>query len=368
MPKDSNVRKEFILLIDEMLTEQDDYISTKTILEAALKQGIIEQTDIEKGSYPYIRTTQALKDAKKKIKHKLQEMGSDFEVNENAKDAREKPFRYPSDIRERIRAGEIDVIVDYRDDKPKLRDKQLKELLAASKGLLPSRLYAELCLCELKRHNDKTIVEFDGNDRLRNIELLPELFVAIRDEKVISFDYHPYGKPKRHVVLHPHLLKEFNNRWFIFGFAIQEDGEFINNYALDRICEDTVEKEDATYISAQEKGIDYNGYFDDIVGVSHRRYAQEIEIIVQTNDLYTHERIMSKPIHRSRQSELMPFDKDKGYGEIRLRLKPNLELLGALLSFGHHITVKSPKEYKQKVEKELSCNVGNYKNIQEREE
>lgn len=360
MERDTSIEKQFILLIDKMLTEQDDYISTRTILDAALEKGDIGQKDIEKGSFTETNTKQRLKVAKKKIRQKLQEIASDFDENIKTKDAREKPFRYPADIRERIRTGEIDIVADFRKDKPKLRDKQLKELLATSKGLLPSRLYAELCLCELKRHNDKTIVEFDGNERLRNIELLPELFVAIRDEKVISFDYQPYGKPKRHVVLHPHLLKEFNNRWFIFGIAIQDDGEFINNYALDRICDNTINAEDIRYISAQEKGIDYNHYFDDIVGVSHRKNAKEMKIIIQTNDLYTHERIISKPIHNSRQSELMSFDKGKRYGEICLRLKPNLELMGALLSFGHHITIKSPIEYKEEVEQEIQRCFCNY--------
>lgn len=360
MGKDTSKDKQFILLIDKMLTEQDDYISTEEILDAAIESGIIEKGDIEPNSYAKNSTLQRLKEAKHKIKGKLQEHKSELDEIRSPKDAREIRFRYPADIRERIKARELDIVADFRNDKPKFRDQQLKELLATSKGLLPSRLYAELCLCELKRHNDKTIVEFDGNERLRNIELLPELFVAIRDEKVISFDYHPYGKPKRHVVLHPHLLKEFNNRWFIFGIAIQDDGEFINNYALDRICDNTINAEDIRYISAQEKGIDYNHYFDDIVGVSHRKNAKEMKIIIQTNDLYTHERIISKPIHNSRQSELMSFDKGKRYGEICLRLKPNLELLGTLLSFGHHITIKSPIEYKEEVEQEIQRCFCNY--------
>lgn len=333
MSKFYSIDKQFILLIDKMLTEQDEYISTEEILEAAIEKGIIEKEVIETNSYANKSTLQRVKDAKSKIKEKLQEHNYKLDEIPSFKDARKKIFRYPKEVRERIRAREIDIVADFRKNKSKLRDQQLKELLAASKGLLPSRLYAELCLCELKRHNSKTIVEFDGNEHLRNIELLPELFVYIRDEKVISFDYKPYGKPKRHVLLHPHLLKEFNNRWFIFGLAIQDDGEFINNYALDRICEDTIVYEkDITYISAQEKRIDYNHYFDDIVGVSHRKNAEEMEIIIQTNDLYTHERIISKPIHSSRQSELMPFDKGKRHGEICLRLKPNLELLGTLLS------------------------------------
>lgn len=341
----SNLSKTFILLIDERLKEGGE-TSREDVLQMAKEKGLIFSCEDK-------NIKQRFKEAKQKMRELLKNQDTDFDEHPDSNDKRKTLFKYPTTILDRIKAEELDLVADYRTDEPRFRYKQLKELLAVSKGLLPDRLYSELSLCEMQEQAKRKIVEFEGNAMLRNIQLLPILFRAIRDEKVITFDYKPYGKPKRHVRLHPHFLKQFNNRWFLFGYAIQQDGEYKSNpYALDRICSE-IENIKEKYIIPEDLGIDYNTFFDDIVGVSHRANAETVNIVIQTNDYYTHERIKSKPICPGRQTEIEMFSREKHYGKIQLRVKPNLELRGALLGFGSHITVIEPKEIRDDLLKEI---------------
>src|ERR1700761_6569946 len=64
----------------------------------------------------------------------------------------------------------------------------------------------------------KPIIGFDSNEYLKGIHWLGELFHAILYKKVLCISYHSFkvaGTQK--FILHPYFLKQYNNRWFIFG-------------------------------------------------------------------------------------------------------------------------------------------------------
>lgn len=338
-----NIEKKFILLIDELLRNGNNPISNEDILDAAVCQKIIyRKSDIFNESIK-----QRLKDAKSKIRISLKAYNLQFIEKVSPKDKRCKMYCYPQEVFDL----NIDPVANYREENIRFRKGHIEELILSSSGIIPEKLMAELTLCQIRKKDNDKFVSFETNESLTNIGLLPELYLAIRDKKVISFQYCPYGKKSRKVILHPHFLKEYNNRWFIFGYAIQDDGNFCcNNYALDRIYEGLVEEEyDVNFIKSV---VDYNHYFDDIVGVSKRKGEILQPIVIKTKDCYTHERIKSKKIHNS-QKEVQCFDEKKQYGLFEIHVCPNLELRGILLSYGSHIIVEGPLEFRKEIEDEI---------------
>ena len=64
-----------------------------------------------------------------------------------------------------------------------------------------------------------TIMEFDNNQYLKGIEHLGPLHNAIFYKKVLTISYQPFESDiPFDVVIHPYFLKQYNNRWFLFGY------------------------------------------------------------------------------------------------------------------------------------------------------
>ena len=61
---------------------------------------------------------------------------------------------------------------------------------------------------------------------LDNIHLRIASYEAIRNKRVLKIQYKPYNKESMALIFHPHLLKEHNGRWFLFGHAIGKDPKF----------------------------------------------------------------------------------------------------------------------------------------------
>jgi predicted DNA-binding transcriptional regulator YafY len=218
---------------------------------------------------------------------------------------------------------------------------------------VPSHLLAKFQIQaeeEIEKGKDENkIIEFDSNSLLKNIDLLPNIYQAIKNKQVIKFEYEPYGKKKTIKIIHPHYLKEYNSRWFVFG---KEDQGLKCNLALDRIMSDIEVVHDVEY---QPSVINYATYFENIIGVTHLQNKKINHIEIKTLNLYTHERMITKPIHKS-QMELHPFsihENGESYGMISIDVIPNFELLGVLMTFESNIEIMSPISYREYFSREI---------------
>ncbi len=111
----------------------------------------------------------------------------------------------------------------------------------------------------------KPILGFDQNPYLKGLNFFTDLFNAILYKKVLMIKYKSFKQENAvHIRLHPYFLKEYSNRWFLFGF--NESKKSISNLAIDRIVE--IEEIRAEFI--ENTSIDFEEYFDDVVGVTVR--------------------------------------------------------------------------------------------------
>ncbi|MBK6834239.1 MAG: WYL domain-containing protein [Bacteroidetes bacterium] len=113
----------------------------------------------------------------------------------------------------------------------------------------------------------EAIISFDSNKYLKGIEHLGVIYNAIRYKNVLKLEYLPfeYENPLK-LEFHPYYLKQYNNRWFVYGYY-SEAKKSDWNIALDRIV--TI-KESKTKYKLNE-AIEWEEYFEDIYGVTQAR-------------------------------------------------------------------------------------------------
>ena len=182
--------------------------------------------------------------------------------------------------------------------------------------------------------NTSSIISFDSNQYLKGIEHLGELFNAINGGKAIKMVYRPFKSDHDiDLVLHPYYLKQYNNRWFLFG--LNDKYKSISNMALDRI----VSFETITLKFIKNKSINFNEYFEDIIGVTMPDKGKLVKIEL----LFTNEEapyVLTKPIHGSQKKK----KHDENGLILTIEVIPNIEFEKLILSFGDKVKVVSPKK------------------------
>ena len=179
-----------------------------------------------------------------------------------------------------------------------------------------------------------SIISFDSNQYLKGIEHLGDLFNAINSSKAIKMVYRPFkSNHDIDLVLHPYYLKQYNNRWFLFG--LNDKYKSISNMALDRI----VSFETITLKFIKNKSINFNEYFEDIIGVTmpDKGNLAKIELLF-TNEEAPY--VLTKPIHGSQIKK----KHDENGLILTIEVIPNIEFEKLILSFGDKVKVMSPKK------------------------
>jgi predicted DNA-binding transcriptional regulator YafY len=224
-----------------------------------------------------------------------------------------------------------------------LEANQLKEtlsILSRFKGM-PQFDWMEEMLVRLEstfklKSTTNPIIDFEQNPFLKGLNFFTELFNAIHYKKVLNIYYQSFKQDKPvEISLHPYYLKQYNNRWFLFG--LNENTNSISNLALDRIIE--INEINKQFI--ENETIDFEEYFEDVVGVTVTENNEPIKVSLQiSKQLFPY--IESKPIHGSQK---LKGRNDKG-AIIELSLQLNYEFISLIFSYGEEVTVIEPEELK----------------------
>lgn len=212
---------------------------------------------------------------------------------------------------------------------------------------------------------------------LTNSTLLARLFTTIRLRQVLNLKYHVFQDDKiRSVSISPHLLKEYNNRWFLIASA--SDTGRILTFAIDRIDDFMIDAK-TSYINAPD---DLQERYEEIIGVTFQEDTplQKIQFWVSDN---SSDYIVTKPIHGSQksirgesESELRKiYPQFHGGAFFSIECRENYELIRELTSFGANLVVLSPanicNSIKQRIHNQweiyrnLSSNENSCKNLTE---
>ncbi|MGB0892456.1 MAG: helix-turn-helix transcriptional regulator [Flavobacteriaceae bacterium] len=193
----------------------------------------------------------------------------------------------------------------------------------------------------------KSIIHLDKNEQLKGLEFIDPIYNAIQQKKVLKISYQSFSANQpNEMILHPQLLKEFNNRWFL----LCGDTKKYVNLALDRISKISV-KDNVDYIDLNING---DVFYKDVIGVTVSRIrAERIQFWVdKKNAPY----VITKPFHKSQR-----VIKHTENGVIfNIFVQINFELERMILGFGDAIEVQKPRKLRNRILKKLHKAAANY--------
>lgn len=209
------------------------------------------------------------------------------------------------------------------------------EMLGRFRGI-PGNWWLEEVISNLEyrfgvKANSENVVTFEQNEQLKGLEHLSPIIDATVNHQPLLLKYRSYNGNEKTVTIHPYHVKEFNNRWFLFGLEESKYGNRIANRALDRI--EKISSSEVKFIP--NTFIDFNTYFKDIVGVTVPE-EKPIEHVVLKFGKKRFPYIVSKPIHQSQRI----ISEEECI--IQIDVRPNNELVSQIFSFSPDVEVVAP--------------------------
>ena len=220
------------------------------------------------------------------------------------------------------------------------------EMFGRYRGL-PSTTWLEEIISTLELRFDlkvshKQLVAFEQNAELKGLEHLSALIDATMKEQMLDITYHSYRGNENTYAISPYYIKQYNGRWFLFG--LDNAKSRIMNLALDRIVSFKISAD----AFVPNLDIDFDSYFDDIIGVTIPDSDVKKETIVLRFSEARYPYVVSKPIHPSQQIV------DADTHTISISIRPNRELFQRLFSFIPDVEVVSPEWIRKEVAERLN--------------
>lgn len=197
----------------------------------------------------------------------------------------------------------------------------------------------------------KDYISFDQNPYLNGIEKLSDLYKYIVDQQPLEITYQDYKSASSYLFkFHPYHLKQYNNRWFYYGYN-PNAGKYDWNLAVDRIKKIRVIEEN--FVENHE--INWLEYFEDIIGVT-KYDGLPVEKIKLHFYGETSKYVASKPLHGSQRTKWI-HDTEL---EVRLDLIINIELERTILGYGSNVKVVEPQSLSKRIKQLLTEALDNY--------
>jgi predicted DNA-binding transcriptional regulator YafY len=193
-------------------------------------------------------------------------------------------------------------------------------------------------------------IEFEKVEEAKGREFLEPLMDALKNRRVLKIIYRTFSSKKNIVhIVHPCLLKEYRNRWYLVGY--HNRFRDIRTYSLDRFVSLEIEFS-TTYIDAD---FDAAKYYEDVVGISVLK-KDPVEITIA----FTEEQaqyVITQPLHHSQK--LLSQENDQAV--FRYFLIPNFEFYAQVLGWGDEVEILSPQEIRDEMLKIGKSLVSMYK-------
>ncbi len=173
------------------------------------------------------------------------------------------------------------------------------------------------------------VVQFEQNEQYTGLRWLTPLYQAIQADNRVLIGYRDFKDQAFTFEVSPYLLKEYNNRWFIFGWV--ERKATIYNLALDRIQTitplPTLRRPDTTDWTTELAGV-----------VGATRSLEPLETVVLRILLPRARYVETKPLHHNQQL----LEQTRHHMDFSYQLRWNHELTARILELGPDAELISP--------------------------
>lgn len=173
-------------------------------------------------------------------------------------------------------------------------------------------------------------------------EHLDAITEAMMKNKCVSIVYHSYWGEAATFTVEPYFIKFFKQRWYLIGFCREREG--VRVYSFDRM--DNVELTTESFRMSPEHTPQV--MFNDTYGIIND--DTRVENVVLKFNLKQGNYIRTRPLHHSQ--ELVSQDEDSM--TFRLRLKPTLDFVQELLSYGFTLQVLAPESLVQEMRRTVN--------------
>jgi len=178
----------------------------------------------------------------------------------------------------------------------------------------------------------RKIILTDYVEGAKGYENFNTLFKACKNKYPVSLSHYSYNNREfKAIIVHPILLKEFENRWYLVGYS--ESHKSIRTFGLDRIYEPLHLKR--KYVDSDEKEVE--SYCNDIYGVYPIENQPKQRITFLTSAKITNY-FEAYPIHSSQK----PEKNESGTCFFTIDVVPSMELIRLFRSYGKNLEVISP--------------------------
>jgi predicted DNA-binding transcriptional regulator YafY len=189
-------------------------------------------------------------------------------------------------------------------------------------------------------------VQFETNPLLKGLDFINQLYQAITNQMALNISYQSFkANIPTEAIYYPYLLKEYRNRWFLI--CRPKKATVLITLALDRIVTFTINEKEKF---VQHKGVDFNSYYNDVVGVTKTEKDTAATIIFHVHHAHA-PYVITKPIHASQEV----LKTDDGGTLFRIKAILNFELERELLGFGEHLKVIAPRLLLKKLGKRVQA-------------
>ena len=205
------------------------------------------------------------------------------------------------------------------------------------------------------RYKADPVILLESNERLRGLEYITDLHDAIMNKEPITIAYKSFRSAEAQTFcFSPYILKEFRNRWFVFGNRHDFTYSPLCNLALDRIEGISAAPKGERYL--RDRDFHPGTFFKDMIGVTRDMDSpvEHVTFIVTASEAPY---IRTKPLHQSQKELGIQAD---GSVLFSIDVILNHELERDLLGYGETITVLSPDSLVEKMRKRIAEAQENY--------
>ena len=192
-------------------------------------------------------------------------------------------------------------------------------------------------------------IQFETKNPSKGVEMMEDLFKAIKDKLVITYEYENiYKEEIKKYKGEPYLLKEYHNRWYLVCWMPAHND--YRTFGLDRMENLAVTKD----IFTRRKDFLSRAFFQNSIGITESD-EKPVKVILSFSPMIG-KLVKSSPLHHSQQTIA---DTKKEF-RISLSVLLTAELRQLVLGYGSNVKVIGPKEFVADIKKAIGEAMGNY--------
>lgn len=199
------------------------------------------------------------------------------------------------------------------------------------------------------QEESQSVIQFESSPENKGNQWLSPIFEAIKERKSINISYEKFDTPQaKTYMLHPYLLKEYRNRWYLIAF--NPEREIIQTFGLERIKSLKQTKDSFERL----KKFDPDVFFKHSIGITQ---IEETPVKVQISvSAVQGKYLQSQPLHPSQRI----ISTSENEMLLEYYVLETYELVSYILGLGPSAIVIQPESLKNQVRNALEQTLAQY--------